>query len=273
MRGLGPRWADWTGDGFVPPAAALVDSARTRSREPGRPSTPPSPRRPRCPRARSPAVGARPATTTRCSRCRSRAARRAPAPTAFVTLACAEHDVDHRRAPASTDHHERRHRHDGRRRRCWRLGRRPVRHRRGHGADEGRRRSTPSSPRSMVLHGPDGRLLDATSFDAEPIVAWWQASPFVNVRPQTRTFVLAPDVRGAARSIRPAAPRPASTRRRPPRRRRRGSRRPPSPPRHLAHRRRRHARPTRPTGQLVTRIRLTRGCLRSRFPVSCSTSR
>jgi phage replication-related protein YjqB (UPF0714/DUF867 family) len=24
VRGLGPRWADWTGDGFVPPAAALV---------------------------------------------------------------------------------------------------------------------------------------------------------------------------------------------------------------------------------------------------------
>ena len=41
---------------------------------------------------------------------------------------------------------------------------------------------------------PDGRLLDATSFDAEPIVAWWQASPFVNVNPRTRTFVLAPDV-------------------------------------------------------------------------------
>ena len=26
VRGLGPRWADWTGDGFVPPAAALVDA-------------------------------------------------------------------------------------------------------------------------------------------------------------------------------------------------------------------------------------------------------
>jgi phage replication-related protein YjqB (UPF0714/DUF867 family) len=24
VRGLGPRWADWQGDGFVPPAAALV---------------------------------------------------------------------------------------------------------------------------------------------------------------------------------------------------------------------------------------------------------
>jgi phage replication-related protein YjqB (UPF0714/DUF867 family) len=24
VRGLGPRWADWPGDGFVPPAAALV---------------------------------------------------------------------------------------------------------------------------------------------------------------------------------------------------------------------------------------------------------
>ena len=41
---------------------------------------------------------------------------------------------------------------------------------------------------------PDGRLLDALSFDAEPIVAWWRASPFVNVNPRTRTFVLAPNV-------------------------------------------------------------------------------
>jgi hypothetical protein len=41
---------------------------------------------------------------------------------------------------------------------------------------------------------PDGRRLDASSFDAEPIVAWWRSSPFVNVNPRTRTFVLAPDV-------------------------------------------------------------------------------
>ncbi len=26
VRGLGPRWASWAGDGFVPPAAALVDA-------------------------------------------------------------------------------------------------------------------------------------------------------------------------------------------------------------------------------------------------------
>lgn len=26
VRGLGPRWADWAGDGFVPPAAALVEA-------------------------------------------------------------------------------------------------------------------------------------------------------------------------------------------------------------------------------------------------------
>jgi phage replication-related protein YjqB (UPF0714/DUF867 family) len=26
VRGLGPRWADWSADGFVPPAAALVDA-------------------------------------------------------------------------------------------------------------------------------------------------------------------------------------------------------------------------------------------------------
>jgi phage replication-related protein YjqB (UPF0714/DUF867 family) len=26
VRGLGPRWADWTGDGLVPPAAALVEA-------------------------------------------------------------------------------------------------------------------------------------------------------------------------------------------------------------------------------------------------------
>jgi hypothetical protein len=41
---------------------------------------------------------------------------------------------------------------------------------------------------------PDGRLLDALTFDSEPVVAWWRASPFVNVNPRTRTFVLAPDV-------------------------------------------------------------------------------
>lgn len=26
VRGLGPRWAGWTGDGFVPPTAALIDA-------------------------------------------------------------------------------------------------------------------------------------------------------------------------------------------------------------------------------------------------------
>jgi hypothetical protein len=41
---------------------------------------------------------------------------------------------------------------------------------------------------------PDGRQLDALTFDSEPVVAWWRASPFVNVNPRTRTFVLAPDV-------------------------------------------------------------------------------
>ncbi len=42
--------------------------------------------------------------------------------------------------------------------------------------------------------GPDGRTVDATGLRAEPIVAWWRTSPFSNVRVQTRTFVLAPDV-------------------------------------------------------------------------------
>jgi hypothetical protein len=41
---------------------------------------------------------------------------------------------------------------------------------------------------------PDGRSLDATTLDAEPLVAWWRVSPFVNVQVRNRTFVLAPAV-------------------------------------------------------------------------------
>ena len=36
VRGLGPRWADWTGDDFVPPAAALVDALALRRDRRGR---------------------------------------------------------------------------------------------------------------------------------------------------------------------------------------------------------------------------------------------
>lgn len=42
--------------------------------------------------------------------------------------------------------------------------------------------------------GPDGRTVDAGGLDAEPAAAWWRTTPFSNVRVQTRTFVLAPDV-------------------------------------------------------------------------------
>jgi hypothetical protein len=42
--------------------------------------------------------------------------------------------------------------------------------------------------------GSDGRTVDAAGLRAEPVVAWWRTSPFSNVRVQTRTFVLAPDV-------------------------------------------------------------------------------
>jgi hypothetical protein len=42
--------------------------------------------------------------------------------------------------------------------------------------------------------GPDGATVDAGGLRAEPVVAWWRTSPFSNVRVQTRTFVLAPDV-------------------------------------------------------------------------------
>jgi len=42
--------------------------------------------------------------------------------------------------------------------------------------------------------GPDGGTLDADALDAEPVVGWWQDTPFANVRVQTRMFVLAPDV-------------------------------------------------------------------------------
>ena len=41
---------------------------------------------------------------------------------------------------------------------------------------------------------PDGTTVDAGGLDDEPVVAWWTTSPFSNVRVQTRTFVLAPDV-------------------------------------------------------------------------------
>ena len=36
VRGLGPRWADWDGDGLVPPAAALVERAGAGRRHVGR---------------------------------------------------------------------------------------------------------------------------------------------------------------------------------------------------------------------------------------------
>ena len=42
--------------------------------------------------------------------------------------------------------------------------------------------------------GPDGATVDAGDLEAEPVDAWWRTSPFSNVRVQTRTFVLAPDV-------------------------------------------------------------------------------
>jgi hypothetical protein len=41
---------------------------------------------------------------------------------------------------------------------------------------------------------PDGRRLDATTLDAEPLVAWWRVSPFLNVQVRNRTFALAPGV-------------------------------------------------------------------------------
>jgi len=65
---------------------------------------------------------------------------------------------------------------------------------------------------------PAGRTADATGLTEEPVVAWWRTSPFSNLRVQTRTFVLAPDVevltldpagRGAACAEPPPASRPA----------------------------------------------------------------
>ena len=65
---------------------------------------------------------------------------------------------------------------------------------------------------------PDGTTVDAGGLDEEPVVAWWRTSPFSNVRVQTRTFVLAPDVevltldatgRGAACADPPSANPPA----------------------------------------------------------------
>ena len=67
---------------------------------------------------------------------------------------------------------------------------------------------------------PDGSTVDAGGLDEEPVVAWWRTSPFSNVRVQTRTFVLAPDVevltldaagRGATCADPPPANPPAPT--------------------------------------------------------------
>jgi hypothetical protein len=41
---------------------------------------------------------------------------------------------------------------------------------------------------------PDGTRRDALTFQAEPVVAWWRTSPFVNVQVRNRTFILSPDV-------------------------------------------------------------------------------
>jgi hypothetical protein len=65
---------------------------------------------------------------------------------------------------------------------------------------------------------PAGRTADAGGLTEEPVVAWWRTSPFSNVRVQTRTFVLDPDVevltldpagRGAACAVPPPASPPA----------------------------------------------------------------
>lgn len=45
-----------------------------------------------------------------------------------------------------------------------------------------------------TLNDPQLGTVDAAGFQSEPVRAWWQESPFANVRVQLRTFVLDPDV-------------------------------------------------------------------------------
>ncbi len=44
------------------------------------------------------------------------------------------------------------------------------------------------------LNDPQLGTLDATSFETEPVRAWWQENPFANIRVNVRTFVVDPDV-------------------------------------------------------------------------------
>ena len=203
VRGLTPHWADWDGEGFVPPAAAVVESlarvARSWDAIGGAVVT----RRALVAvvtgaclavagcaadgRRRHPAAAAGggqhggaghgAAGSSR----RRRARRGAPA-------------TDHGRRATSTDDHDSR--------------RRPPRASPRRSATGTAPASTPArsppSPRSAGADAlsfdrysytvPGSGTVDAGGMQAEPVAAWWRQSPFSNVRVQLRTFVLAPDV-------------------------------------------------------------------------------
>ena len=96
-----------------------------------------------------------------------------------------------------------------------RLGRRRVRRRRDRVGVRGSGPTRRSSSTAGRTRDPAGRTADAGGLTEEPVVAWWRTSPFSNVRVQTRTFVLAPDVEvltldPAGRGAACAAPPPAS---------------------------------------------------------------
>ena len=116
VRGLGPRWADWDGDGLVPPAAALVDvlarvARRGRRREAGTARAGPARRLP------APAAAAPPRRSSRCPIEGGTAVPPPPTTEAPAVVTGSTRRVDERRTdqPRTADR---------------RVGRRPVRRRR-----------------------------------------------------------------------------------------------------------------------------------------------
>ena len=208
-RGLGPRWADWTGDGFVPPAAALVDAL--------------APRRDLVVATvsgarRSSLLGVaagvrRSATTTRCNRCRSRGPRSATPPTSVGGAPSAPADRPTTAAATSTSVAAA----------DRRLGRRPLRRRDDHRA----------------LHGGRPTARSASTATRTPILLSGRSTPTPSTRnrspggggrarsatcgPRCGRSCSTPTSRCSS-SIRRAGPRPAPVPRRRAHRRRRGSR-------------------------------------------------
>ena len=219
VRGLGPRWADWDGDGFVPPAAGARRRPSPASRDRGRhrdlTRLAPSllvvavARSARAPAGGDddtlqplPIEGGTAATApdadradgARRRRRRHRAGCRCrpptPAPASTTTTVAPRRPVTGT-APTSTSAS------------ISRVG-------------DARRLLGRSSFDRYSYTGPDGRTVDAGGLRRRAdrgVVAARARSPTSGCRP--RTFVLAPRRRGAHARPEPGAPRPAPTRRRP----------------------------------------------------------